>query len=310
LNKLESVRTLRRVLDEHFKTEGKGRNRKIKFKDRKELAPSGERIVSPHEPDARVASKGEKTVIGFKTHTSETCTPGFPNLITHVQTEPATVNDSLSLESIVRSMSKRKHLPKRLWLDGGYVNAEVFAKLKKSLGIDFVARLTNGHSWQSKEGKGFDLQNFSINWRKQTASCPANAESVSWKSDGTGGANVYFAPSDCGPCPFKENCAKGKFRVLHLKAKSVHRYMTKMRTRQNTDEFNKEYAIRAGVEGLQSRLINRHGRRANVRTRRKVSLKLIWAATILNISRLIDWTNGRQKGPTRKGKYELAFTAA
>jgi len=310
LSKLESIRTLKRVLDEHFHTEGKGKNRKSKLKKQSELAPSGERIVSPHEPDARVAMKRDKTIVGFRTHTSETCTPGFPNLITHVQTEAATLNDSLSLESIVRSMAKRGLLPKKLFLDGGYVNADIFAKLAKSLGIDFVARLANGHSWQSKQGKGFDLSNFFIDWKKRTATCPGQARSQTWKNDGTGGANVYFSPKDCGPCPFKENCAKGKFRVLHLKAKPVYRYMAKMRTRQNTTEFAKEYAIRAGVEGLQSQLINRHGRKTNVRTRSKVSLKLILAVASLNISRLISWNNNRPKSTTRKGKYQLAFAAA
>lgn len=305
---MESVQVLRRILDEHFtRIDGKGKGKKAKMKTQNELAPSGERMVSPHEKDARVATKSGKTIVGFKTHTSETCTPGFPNLITHVQTETATLNDSLSLDSIIKSLNKRKFLPKKLWVDGGYVNVEVFAKMKKSFGIDFVARLANGHSWQSKQGKGFDLQNFLLDWRNETAICPAKKKSRQWKSDGTGGFAVYFSADDCGTCPFKTSCAKGTYRILHLKSKSVHRYMTKMRLRQNTEEFQQEYATRAGVEGLQSQLVKVHGRRTNVKTKAKVAFKMILAAAAVNISRILDWCNKKARSNTRKGKFELAF---
>lgn len=311
LLELESMELLRKILDDHFKkTNGKNGKGKVKMKAQKELAPSGERIASIYDTDARAASKGGKSIVGYRTHTAETCTPGYPNLVTHVQTEIATLNDSLSFNSIIKSLSKRKLAPKKLFVDGGYVNAGNFANWKKSLGIDFVARLANGNSWQLKQGKGFDIQNFPLDWRNQQATCPAQKKSKQWKSDGTGGFNIYFSAEDCGSCPFKENCAQGKYRILHVKAKPIHRYMTKMRIRQNTEEFRQEYKVRAGVEGLQSQLIRIHGRRTRVKTKTKVGLKMVLAATALNVSRILDWFNKKPRSKTRQGKYQSAFAVA
>lgn len=310
LEELESVRILRKILEQQTKIDGKGKQQKIRLRAEKEMPPARERLVSPHETDARFASKGNKSVIGYKTHSVETCTPGFPSLITHIQTEAATVNDSLSVEGIVRSVKKRGFLPKRLWLDGGYVNVDLFAQFKKSLGIDFVARLVNGHSWQSKEGKGFDQASFEIDWRKKIAICPAGIKSSTWKEDSSYGPNVYFPKEKCASCRFKKNCTKNDYRILHLKSKPVYRYMSKMREKQQTEEFQKEYSIRAGVEALQSQLIKVHGRRTTMRTKPKVSLKMILAAAAVNVSRLIDWKNKGQKRTSRKSHYEMAFAIA
>jgi transposase len=311
---LDSVKTLKKVLEEQFdtdgETKGKRKKRTIKLKDSKNLAPSGERIVSPHEPDARAASKGSKDWTGYRCHTAETCVENLPKLITHVQTEVATLNDSMSLDDILKSMRKRGLIPGRLWLDGGYVNVDVFAKWKKTLGIDFVARLVNGHSWQSKAGKGFDNKNFTIDWKYRTVTCPSQAESVQWKQQSNGEANVYFSAEDCSRCPFKTDCAKGMFRILHLKPKAIWKYMQKMRQRQGTVEFKEEYSIRAGVEGLQSQLIRIHGRRTSVRSTIKTNLKLVLAAAAVNFSRLIDWENGKKSSRTRRGKFELATAGA
>jgi len=313
---LEAIQTLEKVLEEQFSIDGKGKGSKgkskdkPKFRDSKDLKPSGERIVSPHETEARKASKGAKDWSGYKCHTSETCVQGFPNLITHVATEVGTLNDSLSLESIVQSLQKRGFAPLRFWMDSGYVNVEVLSKIAKNFGMDIVARLANGHSWQSKASKGFENKQFVIDWSNRQVTCPAKAVSVQWKPMKDGETNVYFSPEQCSICPFKTDCTKGQFRILKLKSEEIWRYMQQMRERQETPEFKKEYSTRAGVEGLQSQMIHKAGRRSSVRGKLKTHLKLVLAAAAVNLSHVVDWKMGKVPSKTRRGKFEAALVVA
>lgn len=307
LENLEAIVTLRRVLEEQFSKGGKG---KPKFKEKKELRPSGERIVSPFEPDARSACKGDKHWTGYKAHLSETCVKGFPNLITHIETTPATMNDSEALPKIAATLIKRELQPQKLYTDSGYVNVDYLTELKIEHGIDVKARLANGHSWQSAEGKGFDQVNFRIDWKKQEAICPAKNKSIRWKPANNGASNAYFDARDCKSCPFKKSCAKGEFRILHLKPEPVYRHMQYMRKRQKTENFKKEYKVRAGAEGTQSEFVKYAGRQTKVRGMEKVHQKNVLAALAINFSRIFRWISKQSRSVTRIGSFEAAVQVA
>jgi len=304
---LQAIETLRKVLEEQFSSEDRG---KPKFKESKELKPSGIRIASPYEPEARNACKGETNWTGYKAHLTETCVKGFPNLITQVETTVGTENDSETLPKITESLSLRNLKPEKLFTDSGYVNVDLLSRLKSELGIDVMARLANGHSWQSQQGKGFDQSSFSINWSKRQVTCPAQATSVQWKNTNDGGSNVHFAKEQCSSCPFKTDCTKGEYRVLHLKSESVWRHMQAMKERQQTQEFRDECKIRAGVEGTQSEFAKVVGRQSTVRGLAKVHQKNVLAAIAMNFKRMTDWMNGKGHNETRVGKYQTAMAAA
>ena len=307
LEALESIVTLKRVLDEQFTKDKGGRP---KFRQGKELKPSGERLASPFEPDARKSSKGDTHWTGYKCHITETCVKGFPNLITDVQTTVGTENDSETLPAIIQSLVNRALKPVKLLVDGGYVNVEVLTAAKEEHAIDVVTRLTNLKSWQGKEGWGFDQSGFDIDWKRRVAICPAGFTSTKWTRTKDEGSVACFSAEDCLNCPFKSDCTKGQFRVLHVKKKSVWDHMQMMKTRQTKPEFQKQYAVRAGVEGTQSEFIQTAGRRSSVRGKTKTHQKMLLAVLAVNFSRLFHWSSGRAPSKTRRGKFESAFAVA
>jgi len=307
LEELEAIRALRAVLDDQFHPPDDKHGPKLR--DPKELNPSGERIVSPYETEARTASKGDKTVTGYKFHTTETCVAGSPNFITDARVEAATKNDSLTLPDIVERLREKDLQPQKLLVDGGYVNTTFFAKARNEFGLDIVSRLVNGHSWQSKENKGFDSSRFEIDFAAREAVCPAKVTSSRWKQKKDGHSDIYFPEEACSICPFKEACTKAVCRILRVPPEAVYREQQFMRDRQKTPEFKKEYATRAGVEGTQSEVVRVAGRQSTVRGRTKTNLRYVLAAVAVNFGRLFRWEMNKRPRVTPTGKF-LALAIA
>jgi transposase len=300
LASLEEITVMRRVLEDQFHPPDDRNGPKLR--DPKELKPSGERIVSPYETEARTASKGEKTWTGYKFHSTETCVKDSPNFITDARIEPATKNDSLTLPDVVDRLSAKELLPEKLYADGGYVNVPFFTRARLELGLDIVSRLVNGHSWQSKEN-GLDQTQFRIDFSKQEAVCPANVSSSLWKAKKDGHIEVFFPREACSTCALKTQCTRTEQRILRIQSEPVFRQQQFMRQRQRTAEFRQEYAVRAGAEGTQSEFVRVAGRQSSVRGQTKTNFKYVCAAVAVNFARLFRWELRRKPRLTPTGKF-------
>lgn len=307
LNELEAIKTLRQVLEDQF--QGPDDKGNWNLRTQKELKPSGERIVSPHEKDARTASKRGKTWTGYKFHTTETCVKGSPNFITDARIEQATKADSLTLPDVVHHLRKNGLLPKQLLADGGYVNMPFYTKARLEFGVDIVSRLVNGHSWQSKDGKGFDVSQFEINFEARQAVCPAGVTSDCWKKKKDGRAIVSFPKHACTACSSRSHCTRADQRLLTIQPEDVFREQEFMRMRQKAPEFQRDYAIRAGAEGTQSQVVRVAGRQSTVRGTVKTNLKYVMAAVAINFGRLFRWQMNQRPRVTPTGKF-LALAVA
>jgi hypothetical protein len=301
LGALDAIAILGRVLDDQFHSPDD--KNAPKLRDLKELKPSGERIASPYETDARTASKGEKTWTGYKFHTTETCVKGGPNFITDARIEPATKNDSLTLPDIVDRLHTKHLLPDKLFVDGGYVNMPFFTKARIELGLDIVSRLQNGHSWQSKANNGLDNSQFQIDFSKREALCPANVKSSQWKLKKDGHTDIYFPEEACSTCPLKEKCTKAAQRILRVQPEEVFKQQQFMRERQQTTEFRREYSTRAGAEATQSEFVRVAGRQSSVRGQVKTNLKYVLAAVAVNFGRFLRWELKQPPRLTPTGKF-------
>lgn len=301
LEHLSEIGILERILGDQFHPPND--QGKPKLRDQKELKPSGERIASPHETDARRACKGNESWIGYKFHSTETCVKGFPNFITDARIEPATTNDSLTLPKIVERLHAKERLPEKLFVDSGYVNAPFFSKAYLELGLKIVSLLLNGHSWQSKEKKGFDNSHFQIDFSKEQATCPTGYLSSHWKKKKDGHIDVHFSKFTCSICPFKRDCTKADGRILRVQPESVYEYQQLMRAEQQTSEFKSEYSVRAGAEATQSEFIRTAGRQSTYRGQAKTNLKFVLAAVGINFARLFRWQAGMRARETPTGKF-------
>ena len=60
----------------------------VKLRDRKNIPPNRALLVSPYDPDARMAVKRDTRWTGYKVHVTESCDEDRVHLITHVETSP------------------------------------------------------------------------------------------------------------------------------------------------------------------------------------------------------------------------------
>ncbi len=304
LRQLTSVEILRQVwLQQYVFVEGKLMWREPSTTG---LPPNKLLIVSPYDPEARNRTKRDTNWTGYTVHLTETCEENSPNLITNVETTPATTPDGAMTQTIHESLAKKALLPSQHLLDMAYVDAENLVTSRSEYEVDLLGKVPGDSSWQAKTPRGFDLSCFAIDWDNQRVRCPSGQLSQAWRerSDDYGNSviEVRFDRAKCAACEHRNLCtqAKKEPRLLKFRHREQHEALQAARLRQTTREFKHDYATRAGVEGTFSQGV----RAFNLRRTRyvglaKTHLQHIATAAAMNLSRLMAWWEQLPKAKTR-----------
>lgn len=307
-----AVRVLRQVWIQQFYAD----DAPLRLRSDTDLPPAARLIGSPYDPDARLSTKRDTTWNGYKTHLSETCDPDGPNLITDVQTTPATTPDVLVMPTIQAALAARELLPAEHFVDSAYPDADILVQCAAQ-GTDLVAPVQRDSSWQAQAGKGFDLRAFQVDWAQQQVRCPQGQTSRVWSpSHDTGGKaviHIQFDQGTCGACAERLNCTRAATgpRTLKLRPQAQYDALQTARARQETEGFKQRYKRRAGIEGTISQGV--HGfdlRYARYRGLAKTALQHIFVALAINLTRLIAWWDERPKAQTRPSRFAAAFQHA
>ena len=278
----------------------KGRFRTVK----EYVVQASEMIVSPQDTDSRLGTKRDVSHKGYKTHLTETIDPEMPHLITNIETTDATVADLDLRRKIENRLQDKQMTLKEHTVDSGYTDTKSILESRND-GIDVIGEMREATHWQAKEGKGFDLSGFKIDFVNEVVECPQGKISVCWsprpKEDSI---HVRFASKDCKACPFRTDCTKGKGpRTIQFKIKDQYNLLKELRARQVTDEFKGKYSKRAGIEGTISQAVRRTGlRRTRYVGNAKTFLHCVLSATALNLIRLYDWFCEKPLAQTRISK--------
>ncbi|WP_223839963.1 IS1182 family transposase [Saccharopolyspora pogona] len=274
LRELPAVEVLRVVLVQNY-TRTVARNGREVVKRRETdtdgLPPGRWRLTSPYDTDARWGVKRDTFWNGYKVHISETCrapesagaatAPGHrpgaaprPNLITNVATTDATVPDSAMLPPIHQALRKRDLLPDEHYLDSGYPSAELIVGSLDAFGIALITPVLLDHSRQARAEQGFAASDVTIDWQAQQVPCPAGQTSSSWTpcvQYGSARTVVTFSKAVCGPCPVRTRCttAKNGRRQISLHPREMTEALRSARAEQQTKDWRRDYALRAGVKG-------------------------------------------------------------
>jgi transposase len=212
-------------------------------------------IQSPYDLEARYCTKRNTKWVGYKTHLSETCDEGYPNLVTQVLTTLSTTPDSVMGPTLQRDLAQRDLLPGMHLVDSGYVDAE-FLVTAQSHQIDVVGPLSSNSGWQSRAATGYGLDAFELDWEAESARCPQGSHSVRWTPgrDVTGDpvVRIRFHGPTCRACAARSLCtaAKDQPRQLTVRPQAQHEAIQSARKRQETDAFKAQYALRAGAESM------------------------------------------------------------
>jgi transposase len=305
-----SVQLLRQVWQQYYDLSGG----KAKWRAGPQASESEGIIRSPYDPEARTGKKRDQTWLGYKVHFTETCamqqseqeqaTP-IPHLIVQVLTTVAPVQDVEMTALIQEELAKRDLKPEEQIVDTGYVDAELLVSSRQKHGIQLVGPVLSDNSWQAKAGKGFDLAHFQIDWQNQQATCPQGQTSSSFRVAGER-MEVVFAREVCAGCPVRSDCTQSQTtgRVLHLRPLAAHSALQARRQEQQTLEFRKQYAMRAGIEGTHSQAVRRMGlRRARYDGLHKTHLQHVLTAVAINLLRIDAVLTKTPRGKTRRSHF-------
>jgi transposase len=298
---LPAVAVLRQVWAQQYAREGE----QVRWLPDDALPPVPERILSPHDPEARYGKKRGMAWVGYKLHLTETCDADRPRLITDVQTTTALVDDAAVLPMIQAALSARGLLPAKQLVDAGYTEAAHLRSSQEQYQVELVGPQPQDTSWQAREGKGFAAEQFQVDWEQRQVTCPGGKQSHRWCEDHDNGRpviQVYFARPDCHACALRADCTRSKQggRHLMLPAQPGYAALQGARERQGTAAFAAEYAARAGVEGTHSQAVRRCGvRQCRYVGEAKTHLQHVLTAAAIDLVRVGDWLMGRRPAATR-----------
>ena len=250
LAQLPAVDMLRRVWIQHFyQHEGQ-----VRLREKRNQPPAAYLITSPYDPEARCSTKRSVTWIGYKLHLTETCDDDAPNLITNVETRPATEPDHDVTDIIHHHLVENDYVPAEHFVDQGYMSIDHVVQQAEA-GVDLMGAVPDDNSWQARQG-GHDSRQFMIDWENECAVCPQGHTSCSWSLAQTRSqrpvVKIKFRHRDCAACPALNSCTNNheKRRTLTILApQALYEAQQKARQRQQTTDFKTACHVRAGVEG-------------------------------------------------------------
>ncbi|NMG56037.1 IS1182 family transposase [Aromatoleum aromaticum] len=297
--------TLRQVWQTHFERVSGGPPRW-----RNQLPPVGERIQSPYDPQMHYSTKRGLEWSGYKVHVTETCDHNAVHVITHVETRPAMEPDMSATAMIHARLAARGMLPAEHFVDSGYVDAELLVASQRDHGVSLQGPVRGLSTWASRAGHGYDLPNFSIDWERKQVTCPQGKVSVGWTEvrDSAGHPRIHarFGRADCGNCEARPLCtpAKEARRAVYFHPRDEYEALNAARERMHDLEWQKQYRVRAGVEGTLSQGVRAFGmRRSRYIGQAKTALQQIFAAVSINARRVVGWIDEQPHAATRISRF-------
>jgi len=218
----------------------------------------------------------------------------------------AVIDDDLAAKNLA---------PGRHYEDSGYLSAALVVSEAARHGIALIGPLLAGTSPQARAGNGYARAGFTIDYDRKTATCPQGKTSASWSPATQRGKDAIvagFSPADCGPCPARPLCTKGKRRQLSLPPRDLAEAQAAARSAETTIPFQADYARRAGVEGTMHQAASHGARRARYRGLPKTRLDHAYMAVALNLLRLHAYWTGTpldRRRTSHLARLELSLAA-
>ena len=316
LTRLPKVEALRTAWRRHYERDAPPVGPPYtRVKTPREVAQAPEQLESPYDPDARYRSKHEQHWTGYMVHLSETCDADAVHLITQVHTTPADVHEARCTAAIHQGLAAKGLSPDEHFVDSAYIAADLLVQSARDYGITLFGPPHENVSWQAKHEDAYPLDRFVIDWEARTVRCPEGKQATAWhdyvERDGTPYSKVTFPSADCRACSSRSRCtttAQGS-RRLKLQPRAEYEALHAARERLASEEGQRRYTRRAGVEGTLSQGVRAFGlRRSRYCGLVKTHVQHLATAAAMNIERLVAWLEGIPRAKTRVSRF-AALTA-
>jgi transposase len=312
LRQLPVIETLRLTWQRHYEQIGApSGQRRVKLKAEKDLSPAAEAIESPYDPEARFRTKRNTQWTGYMVHFTETCDPARVNLLTHVVTTSAAVHEVKCTAAIHQALVNKQLPPREHLVDAAYVDADLLLTSQTDYGIRLVGPTRPNARWQANEPGAYTLDQFTIDWEQKQVRCPQGKYSVGWKEPNPPKHEqhifAHFQTADCRPCPARPLCTRAKQprRKIHFRPRAQYEALQEARAQHASEEGQRLYAKRAGIEGTLSQGVRAFElRRTRYRGQAKTHLQHIATAVAINLVRLSNWLDETLRAQTRVSRFK------
>jgi hypothetical protein len=279
---LSEYKLLERVLREQCIVTGSGADARVTVKSPKEVSPDS--LQNPSDPDAgydAYKGSGYQAQI-METYQAEQQDPTKPNLITHVEVEPAHVHDSHALQPAIDAATNRDCHPAELLCDTLYGSDDNVQEAAEK-GVEVIAPV-QGHT----SADNISLADFTFDPSTHVVlQCPEGHSPVNVVRTRKNRLRAIFKRETCRSCPRLADCPV----QIGKKASYLHYDVTRLRCAQRrvheqSPEFKSKYRWRSGIEGTMSHLKSDVGAaRLRVRGMAAVRFAVTLKALGLNILR-------------------------
>jgi transposase len=317
LRSLPPLETLRQVWLQNFAVDWSDGTEKVTWRAWDNVPVAGDCIASPHDVEVRACSKGSTEWVGFRLHLTETCDKETPNLITNVETTPATVTDGEMTPVIHATLQQRSLLPAIHIADTAYVDSMLLVQSRDVYHVNLIGPSRRDNLWQAKEADGFALSDFKIDFVNQQAICPAGKISQNWRPAlseyGKQVIRVRWSRNDCCHCEVAQRCTRSvpPQRQITVLPQAQYEALRERRALEKTSAFADEYSLRAGVEGTIFEAVRVHGmRQTRYVGTAKTHLAHLMTAAAVNVQRLLRWLAGEPKAQVTQTPFQKLYKAA
>jgi len=290
VRQLSEYLLLERVLHDCCTVSGSGTDATVELKPPKEIAPDS--LQNPSDPDAGYdAHKGS----GYQAQIMETYQvekqdKKHPDLITHVDVEPAHKHDSHALLPAIDAASKRDVRPEELVCDSHYGSDENVQQAAFEE-VEVIAPIQgNPHK------RDITLDDFEVDPATHfVIRCPESHEPEQVCRTKKNRLRAKFKRKTCLACPRLDECPVylGK-NAAYLRYDDKMLRLAQRRAAEHTKEFKDRYRWRAGIEATNSHLKSDVGMaRLRVRGLASVRCAVTLKALGMNILRCVIALNNR-----------------
>jgi transposase len=269
-------------------------------------------IDSPHDPQVRYSQKRGVETTGYKLQLTEVASESEPAIITDIDVVSALSYDGNAIEGIHQRLSERDLLPQTHLVDMAYVNGQTIVA-SENKGIELLGPVQQDSSLVARQGEGFSVEYFQIDFDNKQAFCPQGQPAKSWAQttadNGRPVIQLQWDKQICDACPMRNKCVQGKKMGRTIKISRHYRIIAQRRREQFTPEFADRYRRRAGVEATLSHLVCCHGaRQTPYRGLNKTRCYYLFLATAVNLTRTVDWQAGLRPKRNRISKLHQLMT--
>ena len=268
----------------------------VQLKKMKEVASDS--LQTPHDPDVTFSGHKGK---GYEVQVSETCdNEEKPEILTHVDVTPSCCSDVNATMPVVETLEEQALKPDELTADTLYGSASNFIECAEK-GVELITPVPGPKPKPAADGK-MDVNDFAIDLEcPDTSRCPAGHKATEGLCRDNGKVVLVFGCDQCSGCSMRQQCpTKRGQNGNRVFRPTVNKVITENRRKfEESEEFRRRYAIRAGIEASNSELKRAHGLgRLRVRGGSRVKLAVYLKAIACNVKRMVNYATISMVVPT------------